>query len=475
MRLGIVPGAPGWMKRELPARPWQLARRLWRAYVEYHALAAFKLPAVGLIGVIAFPLYYFVWAYAFPQPYESLPLRLAGAVLCVPLALRRHWPQRLSSYYLSYSYWAVLFVGPAFFTLMLLMNRFNNVWVMSETAIFLFTFLLYDLANAVLVLSMGQLTGVAGYLLLSGETGVPAAEYLIALPIYGFILSAVVFLSHSERAVAREKLMAARALASSIAHEMRTPLLGIRLDAGKSGERLGRLTAVNQWARERGCDGSLSDGDMASLGGAMQRIAGHAEAANLVIDILLTNLKDESYSQERKKFYPIAGTIDEALCRFHFRPGERALISVRVCDNFIYQGLEVLMVHVIFNLVKNALRAIAAAGTGQIIIETRTAPGAHLLSVSDTGQGIEPAALPYIFVPFVTGHADSGGAGIGLSFCRRVIEDFDGSIVCFSRPGKGTTFEIRLPVIEAKIQDTAGSVSCAAHAASAAGRRAAGV
>ena len=108
------------------------------------------------------------------------------------------------------------------------------------------------------------------------------------------------------------------------------------------------------------------------------------------------------------------------------------------------------MVHVIFNLVKNALRAIAAAGTGKILIEARTAPGAHLLLVSDTGRGIEPATLPYIFVPFVTGHGNSGGAGIGLSFCRRVIEDFDGSIVCFSAPGKGTTFEIRLPVVEAK-------------------------
>ena len=221
----------GWGGDSL-ARPWKLARRLWDAYVEFHALAAFKLPSVGLIGVIAHPLYYFVWAFAFPQPYESLPLRLTGTLLCVPLALRRHWPQRLASYYLAYSYWAVMLVGPAFFTLMLLMNHFNNVWVMSETAIFLFTFLLYDLTNAILVSVMGQLTGLAGYLLLSGATDVPAAEYLIALPVYGFILSAVIFVSHSERAAGREKLMAARALASSIAHEMRTPLLGIRLNAG---------------------------------------------------------------------------------------------------------------------------------------------------------------------------------------------------------------------------------------------------
>jgi len=471
MQFGIVTGDQRPMGRDLLTRPRHLVRRLRNAYAEHHALAAFKLPAVGLIGVIAFPLYYFIWTYAFPQPYESLPLRLAGMALCIPMALRRHWPRRLMSHYLAYCYWAVLFAGPVFFTLMLLMNRFNNVWLMSETAIFLFTFLLYDLANGVLVSLMGWLIGLIGYWLLSGSANVPA-EYVLALPVYGFILSAVVFLSHSERVIAREKLMAARALASSIAHEMRTPLLGIRLDASKTGEHLGRLSAVNQWARQRGCDDSLSDGDMTRVGGALKRIAEHAVAANLVIDMLLTNLKDESFSQERKKLYDIAGTIEQALSRFHFRPGERELITVRVYHNFIYQGVELLMVHVIFNLVKNALRAIAAAGTGHIVIEARTAPAGHLLSVGDTGRGIESAILPYIFVPFATSHDDTGGTGIGLSFCRRVIEGFDGSIVCSSEPGKGTTFKIRLPVIEAKM-DTAGpasAVSSQAHAASATGR-----
>lgn len=467
-----MPGAPRPMERDLLARLRLFVRHLRGAYVEYHAVAAFKLPAVGLIGVISFPLYYFIWTFAFPQPYESLPLRLAGTALCIPMALRRRWPRRLMPYYLAYCYWAVLFAGPVFFTLMLLMNGFNNVWLMSETALFVFTFLLYDLANGVLVSLMGQLLGLTGYWLLSGPANI-SAQYMLALPIYGFSLSAVVFLSHSERVVAREKLMAARALASSIAHEMRTPLLGIRLDAGKTGEHLGRLSTVNGWARARGCDGSLSDGDMARVSGALKRIGEHAAAANLVIDMLLTNLKDESYSQERIKPYAIAGTIDQALGRFYFRPGERELITVRVHHDFVYEGVEVLMIHVIFNLVKNALRAIAAAGTGHIVIEARSARGSHLLSVRDTGRGIESAALPYIFVPFVTGHADTGGAGIGLSFCRRVLEGFDGSIDCSSELGKGTTFEIRLPVIEAKTLDTAGATPAEpspAHAASATGR-----
>ena len=468
MRLGIVTGDQRLTGRALLAQLQHLVRHLRGAYVEYHAVAPFKLATTGLIAVIAFPLYYFIWAYVFPQPYENLSLRLAGTVLCVPVALRHYWPRRLIPYYLAYCYWALMLVG-AFFTLMLLMNHVNSVWLMSETVIIMFTFLLYDLANGVLISLMGGLLGLIGYWLLSGWGNVPT-EFLLAVPIYGFILIAVVFLSHSERVIAHEKLTAARALASSIAHEMRTPLLGIRLDASKAGDQLGRLSPVNQWARERGCEDGLSDRDMAALGVALQRIAKHAVAANLVIDMLLTNLKDESYSQERIKFYAIADTIDEAMSRFQFRPGERELISVRVYDNFLYQGVEVLMVHVIFNLVKNALRAIAAAGEGQIVIEARTTPAGHLLSINDTGRGIEPAMLPFIFVPFTTAHAETGGTGIGLSFCRRIVEGFGGSIFCSSEPGKGTTFGIKLPIIEETRLDAAGpasTLSSPAHAASA--------
>ena len=391
--------------------------------------------------------------------------------LCMPLVLRRHWPRRLLPYYLTYCYWAMLLAGPAFFSLMLLMNHFDNVWVMSETAIILCTLLLYDLANGVLVSLMGVLIGLIGYWLLSGSVDIPT-EYLLVFPIYGFVLSALVFLSHSERAIAREKLTAARALASSIAHEMRTPLLGISFDASKTGDNLRRLSAVNKWAREQGCDDSLSDGDMARMGGALQRIAEHAAAANLVIDMLLTNLRDASHSQQGIKLCSIASTIDEALLRFHFQPGERELIRVCVHQDFIYKGADLLMVHVIFNLIKNALRAIAAVGTGHIVVEARKTSAGNLLSVSDTGCGIEPSMLPYIFVPFVSGQK-TGDTGIGLAFCRRVIEGFGGSIACASEPGRGTTFEIKLPIVEVKTVDAAGhapAASTPAHAASTAVR-----
>ena len=166
------------------------------------------------------------------------------------------------------------------------------------------------------------------------------------------------------------------------------------------------MSAVNRWARERGCDDSLGDGDMARVSGALLRIAKHAAAANLVIDMLLTNLKDESYSRERIKSYAIAGTIDEAIGRFQFRPGERELIRVRIYDNFIYKVSRCLWFTSFSTSSKMHCERSPRQESGYILIEARTHRAGHLLSVTDTGRGIEPAALPYIFVPFVTGHAE---------------------------------------------------------------------
>lgn len=421
-------------------------------------MAPTKLPALGLLAVIAFPTYYFIWKYVFPQPYESVTLRFTITALFLPVAIRRFWPRQLIPYYLTYCYWAILLAGPAFFTLMVLMNKVNSVWLMSEAVIMMYTFLLYDLINGVLVTILGAAIGVFGYLLITGAGEIPT-EYLTVLPVYLFVLSAVVFLTHSERVIAQEKLRAARTLASSIAHEMRTPLLGIRLDANKTRITLGRLSAVNKRAQDCGCDDTLSDREMVRLNGALERIAKHAVAANLVIDMLLTNLKDEGYSLEHIKCHDIASTIDDALGRYEFRPGERELIEVRLNDNFIYRGVEVLMVHVLHNLIKNALRAVAMAGGGRIVVEASTAPAGNVLSISDTGRGIEPAILPYIFVPFVTAHAQTDGTGIGLSFCRRVVEGFNGSISCSSEPGKGATFQIMLPAIKAKKGEAVGAAS----------------
>lgn len=103
---------------------------------------------------------------------------------------------------------------------------------------------------------------------------------------------------------------------------------------------------------------------------------------------------------------------------------------------------------VFMNLIVNAAQAIEERGT--ITITTRDEPGSVIVEVSDTGPGIAPEILGRIFEPFFTTKDVGKGTGLGLSLSYSIIENHHGSIEVESELGKGTTFRIRLPVVQPK-------------------------
>ncbi len=110
---------------------------------------------------------------------------------------------------------------------------------------------------------------------------------------------------------------------------------------------------------------------------------------------------------------------------------------------------------VLINLVCNAVDATASAGV--LTIETRrqdeehssakTKNGNHLvLSVADTGSGIEPECLPHIFEPFYTTKEVGKGTGLGLSISYGIVTQGGGTIEVESVPGRGSRFNVFLPL-----------------------------
>ncbi len=105
------------------------------------------------------------------------------------------------------------------------------------------------------------------------------------------------------------------------------------------------------------------------------------------------------------------------------------------------------MQEVFINMITNALQAIESK-SGRIEITARSdkESGKAIIKIKDTGKGIPKENLSKIFDPFFTTKEGPSGTGLGLSIVYGIIKKHKGSIEVTSEVGKGTEFEIRLPL-----------------------------
>lgn len=114
---------------------------------------------------------------------------------------------------------------------------------------------------------------------------------------------------------------------------------------------------------------------------------------------------------------------------------------------------------VVWNLLTNAIKFTPRDGCVRITLERRTS---HVhIGVSDTGQGISPEFLPYMFDLFRQGDSSitrsHGGLGLGLAIVRHLVEMHGGTVEAHSEgEGKGATFVVMLPMIGIPIEDNNG-------------------
>jgi two-component system CheB/CheR fusion protein len=105
------------------------------------------------------------------------------------------------------------------------------------------------------------------------------------------------------------------------------------------------------------------------------------------------------------------------------------------------------LAQLLINLLTNAVKF---TDTGRVELLMQARDGGVAMVVSDTGQGMSPKVIARLFTPFEQGDGSTtrrvGGTGLGLSICKRLVDLMNGRIQVDSQPGKGSRFEVWLPL-----------------------------
>ncbi|MFA0472385.1 hybrid sensor histidine kinase/response regulator [Vibrio sp. 10N.222.51.E8] len=398
-----------------------------------------NLTLVGWMGFVGFPIYYIVWEFLFPQPYENLALRLFCSVLFFGIIFRNRVPFEWRKYLPAYYQVAVTICLPGFFFYMLLMNNWSNVWVMSfMSAIFLHILLVH--VTRVMFAQTFAGIGIATLC-----AWVAQGFYLeltmdwTHVPIFLFIYLFGNLFYFRNQVEHENKVSLAKSFGAGIAHEMRNPLSGLLtsidvmqsiLPNPKSGDQKGQYALSNEEViqlREVGDE-------------AMEII----HSGNETIDLLLTSIDENRVSRSTFKKHSAQAVVEDAIDSFNYkRSADKSAISLDVQSNFDFLGSDTLLKYVMYNLFKNAFHH-RSPEDFHIHVTMCSDEVANQIMVTDNGSGISNDVIRRIFQDFYT-TGQSGNYGLGLPFCQKVMRSFGGEIKCQSEVDQWTQFTMTFP------------------------------
>lgn len=181
---------------------------------------------------------------------------------------------------------------------------------------------------------------------------------------------------------------------------------------------------------------------------ALEKIVQGCERATKVMESILAMAKGQSQEKEIAQLITLVEGVFTCLCRDFTKDG--ITVKIQIPEDLRIWVVPVQMQQVLMNLILNARDAMLPRG-GILVIKAKESGDSTYIEVNDTGCGIEPANLEKIFDPFFTTKTDKNspsgypGSGLGLAFCKTIIEAHDGCISVESKPEHGSTFKITLP------------------------------
>ncbi len=388
-----------------------------------------RLQWLGAFTILGHLIFWWLWTVLLPQPFEDWRVRalMAATGLVLIFLPPGHRGHSLGvKAYFSCVCWLQL---PFFFIWMYWMNSASAMWMATVATMIVVYYQLTDWRAATLGLGMGILTATALASYNIGPLASLPAEHSV---VFLFAWISAVTLALSSANLRRERLRHALTVIGIMAHELRTPLATLALIAQAVRSE---ATAVNTENGQR-------------LDDLATRIDALTRAINHHIDLQMTNAR-YTYQPRAAQLISAQELVQKVLEDYPFGSGrERQCVQVILHSDFWFHGSPRQFTQVLNNLIKNAMYSLKSAqsryGKGDLRIELGMRDQRGRIQISDRGIGINASQLKMIFEPFFS-TANETGHGLGLAFCKQVIEAAQGTIMVNSEAAMGATFTLQLP------------------------------
>lgn len=246
-----------------------------------------------------------------------------------------------------------------------------------------------------------------------------------------------------EHSLVEGRAIAMRETLGFLAHELNTPLATV----------LGYMEALRErhQAPDAGASPGLAliaekrPGDTLNMLNAAERGALYAMS---LVATFVRSARD-AYPGAVSASLPASRLVGALLDEYPFDGDERAWVTADLAADFLLPEQHDLLYLVLCTLTKNALLALRESAQPRLHIALVRSPtgqaktagedASHEIRFIDNGPGIEPGILARLTREPVTTRATQGGSGMGLLFCRRVVQSMEGAIAVHSEWGQGTT------------------------------------
>jgi signal transduction histidine kinase len=183
---------------------------------------------------------------------------------------------------------------------------------------------------------------------------------------------------------------------------------------------------------------------------ALQIIELNCERASKVMESMLALADGQKQEKKSVGLMILVEEIFTCLCRDFTKDG--ITVDVQIPEELTVWVVPVQFQQVLMNLILNARDAMLPRG-GVLTIKAEETNDTIEIEVSDTGDGIESDNLKNVFETFFTTKSDNNstseteysGTGLGLAFCKKIVDEHKGCISVESEPSSGSKFTITLP------------------------------